>query len=215
MVVATVCAAEMASADLESSDLEYSDRDRQELLDGPQAWSRVRSLPALPERHIWTMRREAVVGCTLVCLLISLLVGLTQGVALAPGAAAPRPLIWAALALIYAEAAVALLCLLGLLFGNPGEVKRSPQSCFPMPERVADRLSQGESLDGLANLSSDGRTYCAPLQIDRHEQWLGLGLGLAVQYSHSNYIASVLLTLALTPTLAHTLVRRAMPRVAE
>ena len=155
------------TVDLESSDFEYSDRDRQELLDSPENWSRVRSLPALPGRHIWTMRRESVVGCTLVFLLISLLVSLTQGVALAPGAAAPRPLIYAALALIYTEAAVALLCLLGLLFGNPGEVKRSPQSCFPMPESVADRLSQGESLDGLANVSSDGRTYCAPLQTGR------------------------------------------------
>jgi hypothetical protein len=165
------------TVDLESSDLECSDRDRQELLDSPENWSRVRSLPALPERHIWTMRRESVLGCTLVCFLVSLLVSLTQGVALAPGAAAPRPLIWAALALIYTEAAVALLCLLGLLVGNPGEVKRSPQSCFPMPESVADRLSQGESLNGLANVSFDGRTYCAPIQTDR-EGWERVGAGV-------------------------------------
>ena len=137
-------------ADLESSeDLEYSDRDRQELLDSPENWSRIHSLPPLPERHIWTMRRESAVGCTLVLILVSLLVSLTQGVALAPGDAAPRGLIWAALVLIYTEAAVALVCLLGLLFGNPGELKRSPQTCFPMPEPVADRLSRGESLDGL------------------------------------------------------------------
>ena len=180
-------------ADLESSeDLEYSDRDRQELLDSPENWSRIHSLPPLPERHIWTMRRESAVGCTLVLILVSLLVSLTQGVALAPGAAAPRGLIWAALVLIYTEAAVALVCLLGLLFGNPGELKRSPQTCFPMPEPVADRLSRGESLDGLANVSSDGRTYCEPLpgldsQQDRRrarsELGPGLGprLGLAVQ----------------------------------
>ena len=147
----------MVTGDVESDLEQHSDS---EMLD--DSWSRVRSLPALPERHVWTMRGEAVVGCTLVCLLISLLVGLTQGVALAPGAATQGPLLWTALALIYAEAAVAVGCLIGLMFGNPGEVKRSPQSCFPMPESVADRLSQGEPLDGLSNFSSDGHTYCAP-----------------------------------------------------
>ena len=155
----------MVAGDLESSDLEHSDS---EMLD--DSWSRIRSLPALPARHIWTMRREAVVGCSLVCLLVSLLVGLTQGVALAPDTAAPRPLFWTALALIYAEAAIAGLCLLGLMFGNPGEVKRSPQSCFPIPELVADRLSQGEPLDGLANPSSNGRSYCVRCLVWRPDE---------------------------------------------
>ena len=37
------------TVDLESSDLECSDRDRQELLDSPENWSRIHSLPPLPE----------------------------------------------------------------------------------------------------------------------------------------------------------------------
>ena len=215
-------------ADLESSeDLEYADRDRQELLDSPENWSRIHSLPPLPERHIWTMRRESAVGCTLVLILVSLLVSLTQGVALAPGAAAPRGLIWAALVLIYTEAAVALVCLLGLLFGNPGELKRSPQTCFPMPEPVADRLSRGESLDGLANVSSDGRTYCEPLpgldsQAGQAEgaQRVRARAGSTVRLSCAEAAAVVECSqcaengLALAPTLALAPARRALPGVA-
>ena len=108
-----------------------------------------------------------MMGCTLVCILISLLVGLTQGVALAPGAETPRAVFWAALVLIYGEAGIASFCLLGLMFGNPGVIKRTPQTCFPIPDAVADRLAQGLPLDDLRNLASNGRTYCVRCHVWR------------------------------------------------
>tara|TARA_B110001452_G_scaffold267069_1_gene275621 strand:+ start:746 stop:1441 length:696 start_codon:yes stop_codon:yes gene_type:complete len=129
-----------------------------EMLD--ESWNRLRALPKLPGRYIWAMRREAVLGCTVVCFLISLLVGLTQGVALAPGASTPKFVSIIVMTLIYAEATIAVGCLFGLMFGDPGEIKRSPDTCFPLPEVVADRISQGQSLEGLNNLAADGRTYC-------------------------------------------------------
>ena len=108
-----------------------------------------------------------MMGCTLVCILISLLVGLTQGVALDPGAETPRAVFWAALVLIYGEAGIASFCLLGLMFGNPGVIKRTPQTCFPIPDAVADRLAQGLPLDDLRNLASNGRTYCVRCHVWR------------------------------------------------
>jgi len=116
------------------------------------------------------MRREAMLGCTVVSILISLLVGLTQGVALAPGAGAPRPLFVTVLCLIYAEAGIAIICLFGLMWGDPGVIKRSPQTCFPMPGEVADRLAQGQPLDGLHNLASSGRTYCVRCLVWRENE---------------------------------------------
>lgn len=61
---------------------------------------------------------------------------------------------------IYTEAAVAIFCLLGLMWGDPGTIKRSPETCFPQPELVAERLRNGQSLDGVGNVQADGRTFC-------------------------------------------------------
>ena len=61
---------------------------------------------------------------------------------------------------IYAEAVTAIICLLGLMWGDPGVVKRSPQNCFPLPAMVADRLRNGRPLDGVGNVHEDGRVFC-------------------------------------------------------
>jgi len=43
---------------------------------------------------------------------------------------------------------------------DPGVVRRSEGTCFPLPEAVANLLSQGESLQGLQNIACDSRTFC-------------------------------------------------------
>ena len=56
---------------------------------------------------------------------------------------------------------LAMICLLGLLFGDSGEIQRSPEICFPLPPEVAQRLASGETLDGLANITDEERgIYC-------------------------------------------------------
>ena len=52
-------------------------------------------------------------------------------------------------------------CLLGILYGDPGVVKRTPENCLPLPETVAERLQRGESLEGLDNLQhAQLGSYC-------------------------------------------------------
>ena len=62
----------------------------------------------------------------------------------------PLTRLW--LGAIWAEAACAIICLLGLMWGDPGTVKRSPQTCYPMPELVSERLRNGRPLDGVGNV---------------------------------------------------------------
>ena len=68
---------------------------------------------------------------------------------------------WFFLVAIYLEAFVAVCCLLGILYGDPGVVKRTPENCLPLPETVAERLQRGESLEGLDNLKhAQLGSYC-------------------------------------------------------
>jgi hypothetical protein len=96
------------------------------------------SLPPLPAPKYGTIRRETVGGASVVMLLIVVLVGLTNGVALtAVGTVPPdSPARVAFLALIYGEGLSAAICLLGILFVDPGFVPRSPETCYPLPPQV-------------------------------------------------------------------------------
>ena len=118
-------------------------------------------LPPLPAREC-TRHHEAACGATLVLSIVVGLVGFTHGVALRAGRLPPGAW-WAFLVAIYAEAAVALGCLGGLLLGDAGEVTRSdPAATAPRPAEVDARLRDGRPLDDLRNPEEPGtgRTYC-------------------------------------------------------
>ena len=63
---------------------------------------------------------------------------------------------------LWCVAVVALLCLVSLLCGDPGVVKRCEANCFPLPQSVQQRLSAGKSLDDLTTniTATSGRTFC-------------------------------------------------------
>ena len=61
---------------------------------------------------------------------------------------------------LYIEASLALVCLLGLLFGDPGTLKRSPELCFPLPQLVAEKLRQGQTLSRMENIHEGGQVFC-------------------------------------------------------
>ena len=105
-------------------------------------WADVYALPPLPERDYCAMRGEACCGNTLVLFLIILFVAPMQ--AYVHNSVQPMTTmvaIW--MGAIYMEAATAIICLLGLMWGDPGTVKRTPENCFPLPEIVAERLRNG------------------------------------------------------------------------
>ena len=116
-------------------------------------------LPPLPEPKRCEMRMEASGGTVLVLALVAVFTGMTQGVALGPGKLTGAWW-WLFFCLIYGEAACAIGCLLGIMWGDPGVVKRSEETCFPIPAEVAHRLRRGLSLEQMGNVTEDGRTYC-------------------------------------------------------
>ena len=71
-----------------------------------------------------------------------------------------KPKTWVFLGLIYSEAIVAIVCLAGLLCGDAGTIKRTPENCFPLPDQVAELIKAGKPITGLRNIRADGRSYC-------------------------------------------------------
>ena len=128
-----------------------------EMNKGDQAgtWADVYALPPLPDQDLCAMRGEACCGNFLVCFLIFLFVAPMQAFAMQTTTPlTPLMKLW--IGAIWAEAATAITCLIGLMWGDPGTIKRSPATSFPMPELVAERLRNGRTLDGVGNVHEVG-----------------------------------------------------------
>ena len=125
---------------------------------GPgEDWAGVEALPPMPPPERCEQCAESCCGTTLVLALICVFVGLTQAAAMT---VMEKPKTWVFLTLIYAEAVIAIICLGGLLMGDPGTIKRTPENCFPLPEQVAELIRQGRPVEGLRNVRDGGRSFC-------------------------------------------------------
>jgi len=59
--------------------------------------------------------------------------------------------------------ATAVICLLYLLLGEAGMIRRSAETCYPIPKEVMDRLQESgaEGLHLMTNIKgSEGKSYC-------------------------------------------------------
>lgn len=130
-----------------------------DLCDGNAQEFPLEALPALPEPNYREMRTEATTGCVVVLTLICLLVGFTRTFVLGSGLL-PARVYLAVYILIHAEALIALICLVGILWGDPGVIKRSKDTCFPLPEEVVECLRHGRSMDHMENFRQDSQSFC-------------------------------------------------------
>lgn len=116
-------------------------------------------LPDLPTPDYRRQQREASIGCFMVVGIIVVCVAVTRfgvNVETVPAAVARR-----FLAAVYTEAALALVCLCGVMLGDPGVIARSPRTCLPIPDAVREKLATGEPLDHMCNIDGpSGRSYC-------------------------------------------------------
>eukprot|EP00756_Hemistasia_phaeocysticola_P005198 Hpha_TRINITY_DN13216_c0_g1::TRINITY_DN13216_c0_g1_i1::g.154790::m.154790 len=120
---------------------------------------RLTDLPPLPARRVQTRNQESCCGIWTVLVLIVILDGAGIGGVANMLEGKARIVMMLVMA---GWTTIALLCLLYLLLGNAGEVRRSRRTCFPVPPEVQEKLKKGESLDGMANISEpgSGKTYC-------------------------------------------------------
>eukprot|EP00980_Cylindrotheca_fusiformis_P006446 scaffold1376_cov125-Cylindrotheca_fusiformis.AAC.12 len=95
-------------------------------------------LPPFLEPRYNRRRRETIGGCSVVLFLIILYAGFTHGIALEALDSFDYhgTTWWVFFGLIYGQAVFALLCLFMLLVVDPGVVKRSPETCLPIPQQI-------------------------------------------------------------------------------
>ena len=123
------------------------------------------SLPPYPTPDYRTRWREAARGVLLVSTLIVIFVSSTTSVVSV--ASINLTFTGTCIALIWCEALAAVICLVGINFGDPGVIKRTEENCFPLPEDVARRLATGEPAismlhDNISEKTADGaiRIFC-------------------------------------------------------
>eukprot|EP00933_Yihiella_yeosuensis_P051093 TRINITY_DN4893_c0_g2_i1.p1 TRINITY_DN4893_c0_g2~~TRINITY_DN4893_c0_g2_i1.p1 ORF type:complete len:313 (+),score=35.45 TRINITY_DN4893_c0_g2_i1:30-941(+) len=110
---------------------------------------------------------QNVMGCFYVLSAIALHVGLTHiGANFLEDASGDNLDFWLPQVFAFAEASVALICLVAIMLADPGELKRSESRCLPVPSEMAQWL-ENRSPEGLqadssikGNIEQDGRTYC-------------------------------------------------------
>lgn len=128
-------------------------------LDDWEEYLPIDELPDLPERkndyYIEPWIGISVVTVMSVGLIWSTEFGSTTDVA------ANASKVYLARKLIWVWAAIAVLCTLYIVYGEAGVIERSPETCYPIPEEVAEKLLQGVSLvDTMANPKVGDSTYC-------------------------------------------------------
>lgn len=130
------------------------------------------TLPPMPKPDHKTMRSEATCGVSFVLCLVVTFVALTLTFS---HQAPPTHREWIR-ALILSEAGVALFCLAGLMWGDPGVIRRNRRNTVPVPPEVAEKLSNAaqdgttwNALGGMTNISDNGRLYCVRCCIWRDE----------------------------------------------
>eukprot|EP00457_Paulinella_chromatophora_P010928 gb/GEZN01011047.1/.p1 GENE.gb/GEZN01011047.1/~~gb/GEZN01011047.1/.p1 ORF type:complete len:308 (-),score=18.59 gb/GEZN01011047.1/:241-1164(-) len=120
------------------------------------------SLPPLPEPNTRERRKQLAGGIAIVSFLI-LICNLTTLLIFFLDPKISLTFRFILLGLTVLESVVAIICLVFIGLSDPGVIKRSDKTCWPLPAVVSIRLRAGEPLDGMANVSEEkleARTFC-------------------------------------------------------
>jgi hypothetical protein len=123
-------------------------------------------LMPLPTPHLKRMRQEAAAGVLTVlsfCITINSLTAAVINFCQTLNDSA----VYTCFAIMSTLTIAALVCLCGLMFGDPGIIKRSAETCFPLPDSIIQRLSTGRFMDDLSNVTAynpeglmSSKTFC-------------------------------------------------------
>lgn len=132
------------------------DRDVECHVDG---WELLQKLPPQPAP---TRRQAQETRVGLLCSVLAL-VSILLPLHLATPGDYPPPMTtsppW--ICMLWSEGIAIIACILGIVCADPGTIPRTPETCLPLPVAVADRLRDGRTLDGVANVEQpDGHVFC-------------------------------------------------------
>lgn len=152
---------EQQTPDVASSAPDREQQPAERLEEGLQASVDWTAYPALPMPQLSEMRSQSMVGCATVLCIAALCLGGTHAAVVLGELERPLPEIF--LGGIWAAAFIALMCLFGLLCGDPGVIKRSEERCTPLPDgQVRERiLSMQPITSEIRNIDDPVRgTFC-------------------------------------------------------
>lgn len=132
---------------------------------------KISDLPPLPDPDVCTMRSEACCGSCFVLCLILLFVFVAH--AIGSIVSNDHVIKYIGLGAIYLEAIIAICCLLGVMWADPGVIRRSPKTCFPLPPEVRQAIKAGVPVDErlqLRNISDGRRSYCVRCLVWREDE---------------------------------------------
>lgn len=120
-------------------------------------------LPPMPARGEGYYTEPWCGSCT-VGILCVMFVGAVQSLA-ATGTLPSKEFADIVVLLIWLWAIIAIFCTAYIIFAEGGIIRRSEQTCYPIPDEVAKRLMSNESLRGMSNISGPPGskmhgTYC-------------------------------------------------------
>ena len=119
------------------------------------------SLPHCPDRPTASTSVHPPCGKVLIGICVGIPNGVLHGQGWTwPADNEPWDGVAVGMLMLYVEAIIALVCLAGIVFGDPGVIKRSQERCFPIPEPVLHRLRSGQSLVGMDNFYEGSNVYC-------------------------------------------------------
>lgn len=136
-------------------------------LTDPADTSILKKLPPLPRPDYVTQLGESSIGVLVVSIVVAAVLAIVwftfSGEKFAPAALS------VCFSIVSVESSFAIFCLLALLFGDPGVIRRKGSTCLPMPEQVAQSLQSNDAMPSRNIRGDDGSSYCVRCFVHRRK----------------------------------------------
>lgn len=118
----------------------------------------IKNLPALPRPDYWGQCGEASISVFTVPLICGIIIAAVY--LLVNTDVVPKEVQWSCLCVVFAESFAGIMCLLALLLGDNGVIRRNAQTCKSIPDVVLERLAHNEPQPSNNIRGSDDRSFC-------------------------------------------------------
>lgn len=118
----------------------------------------LRNLPALPRPDYYGQCGETAVSLLTVPLIIGAIISAVYFMTRSDDV--PEEVKWSCLGVVFVESFAGIMCLMAMLLGDPGVIRRNEESCRSMPHVVLERLAKKEMQPTHNIRGSDDSSFC-------------------------------------------------------